>query len=186
MSVTFQTGPSHFLQRLNFASPLLMRSSMIFAFMFALTFGLTSIDPRLFNGVSVWEKPAKFFLSIALHMATLAWGVSLLDLAQRQSRLIRFGSLTFVCASVFEVAYISYQAAQVAASHYNSSSAFAIIMYALMGLGATSMVVVTGLFGWRLLRSRRDIMGFAAGWGFMLASVCTMLVAGYLSSLGSH
>jgi hypothetical protein len=59
-------------------SPLLWRSALIFFIFFVIIYAGTFIDSRLFNGVSVWEKPAKFFLSLSLQMATLACGLSLL------------------------------------------------------------------------------------------------------------
>ncbi len=37
-----------------------------------------AFDERTLNGVSVWTKPFKFALSIAVYFATLAWFVPLL------------------------------------------------------------------------------------------------------------
>ena len=36
-------------------------------------------DDRLINGVNVGIKPAKVFLSLSLQMATLAWGLALVE-----------------------------------------------------------------------------------------------------------
>jgi hypothetical protein len=188
MSISQAMSPrsSHFLSRLDSGSPLLARAVLIFLLLFGLTYALTGIDLRLVNGVSGWEKPAKFFLSLALHTATLAWGLSLLDEANRRSRFVRYASNTFVTAAAVELAYLSFQAARGEASHFNVSTTFTAIMYPLMGIGAVTLTTVTALLGWRILRARKDVMGFAAGWGFVLAAVSTTLVAGYLSSLGSH
>src|SRR5262245_30153905 len=43
-------------------SPLLWKWALAFFGLFALTYAGTFVDHRLLNGVSVWEKPAKFFL----------------------------------------------------------------------------------------------------------------------------
>jgi hypothetical protein len=188
MSVSTAMRPSRFgpFQRLDADSPLLVRTALAFFLLFGLTYALTGIDPRLVNGVSGWEKPAKFFLSLALHIATLAWGLSLLDETNRRSRFVRYSSNTFLAAAVFELAYLSFQAARGEASHFNVSTPFTSIMYTLMGIGAVTLTIVTALLGWRILRVRKDVMGFATGWGFILAAISTTVVAGYLSSMGSH
>jgi hypothetical protein len=186
MSQAINPSPSHFVSRMGSGSPLFARSAMVFLLLFGLTYALTGIDPRLINGVSGWEKPTKFFLSLALHSATLAWGLSLLDEANRRSRFVRYASNVFVAAAIFELAYMSFQASRGEASHFNVSTTFTAIMYPLMGIGAVTLTTVTALLGWRILRTRKDVMGFATGWGFVLAAVSTTLVAGYLSSMGSH
>jgi len=71
------------------ASSLLTRASLAFTLFFLSAYTLVYLDTRLFYGVSVWEKPSKFFLSLAIHMATLAWGISLLPAEQQRSRGIR-------------------------------------------------------------------------------------------------
>jgi hypothetical protein len=186
ISTAMNLSPSQYVSRLNSGSPLLARTAIVFLLLFGLTYALTGIDPREVNGVSGWEKPAKFFLSLALHTATLAWGLSLLDETNRRSRFVRYASKTFVTAAVIELVYLSFQAARGEASHFNVSTTFTAIMYPLMGIGAVTLTTVTALLGWRILRACKDAMGFAAGWGFILAAVSTTLVAGYLSSLGSH
>ena len=60
------------------ASPVLVNTAMALLAGFVIATMLQQVDPRLFNGVNVWEKPAKFFLSLSLHAATLGWGLSLL------------------------------------------------------------------------------------------------------------
>ena len=93
---------------MTFASPLLARTAIAFALLFLAVYALTFFDARLLYGVSVWEKPSKFFLSLAVHMATLAWGISLLPAEQRDSRAIRIASLAFVAAAVFEMGYMTF------------------------------------------------------------------------------
>jgi hypothetical protein len=44
---------------------------------FAVCSLLPLVDERLLIGVSVWEKPAKFFLSVAVQFFTVAWALSL-------------------------------------------------------------------------------------------------------------
>ncbi|HTN95735.1 MAG TPA: hypothetical protein VL101_02060, partial [Nordella sp.] len=91
-------------------SPLLWRAALAFLALFVLLYAGTFIDGRLFNGVSVWEKPAKFFLSLSLQMGTLAWGLALLPEHKRQAPAIRIASLITLAAAIGEVIYITFRA----------------------------------------------------------------------------
>jgi hypothetical protein len=171
---------------MTFASPLLTRTAIAFTFLFLAVYTLTLFDARLLYGVSVWEKPSKFFLSLAIHMATLAWGISLLPAEQRRSRGILIASLAFIAAAVFEMAYMTYQSSLGEASHFNRSTQFHDIMYSLMGMGALTLTVTTAYLGWRIRRAGTTVMHFAAGWSFIVSAVATTLVASYLASGNGH
>ena len=171
---------------MTFVSPLLTRTAIGFAVLFLAVYTLTFFDARLLYGVSVWEKPSKFFLSLAIHMATLAWGISLLSAEQRRSRGILVASLAFIGAAVFEMAYMTYQSSLGEASHFNRSTTFHDLMYSLMGLGALTLTVTTAYLGWRIRSAGTTPMHFAAGWSFIVSSVATTLVASYLASGAGH
>ncbi len=168
------------------ASPLLTRTAIAFAFLFLAVYVLTFFDARLLNGVSLWEKPAKFFLSLAVHMATLAWGISLLPIETQYSRGVRIATYIFIAAAVFELAYMMFQASRGEASHFNRSTAFHNAMYSLMGLGALTLTATTGFLGWRIRRAGATPMHFAAGWSFIVSAVATTAVASYLASGNGH
>ncbi len=168
------------------ASPLLARTSIAFALFFLSAYTLIYLDARLLYGVSVWEKPSKFFLSLAIHMATLAWGISLLPAEQRRSRGIRIASLAFLAAALFEMAYMTFQSSLGEASHFNRSTAFHNAMYGLMGLGALTLTSTTAFIGWRIRKLETTPMHFAAGWSFIVSALTTTMVAGYLSSGNGH
>lgn len=168
------------------ASPLLTRTAIAFAFLFLAVYALTFFDARLLNGVSLWEKPAKFFLSLAVHIGTLAWGISLLPVETQHSRGIRIATYIFVAAAVFELAYMLFQAALGEASHFNRTTVFHITMYNLMGLGAVTLTVITAYLGWRIRSAGTTVMHFAAGWSFIVSAVATTIVASYLASGNSH
>jgi len=168
------------------ASPLLTRTAIAFTFLFLAVYAHTFFDVRLLYGVSVWEKPSKFFLSLAIHMATLAWGISLLSAEQRRSRGILIASLAFIAAAVFEMAYMTYQSSLGEASHFNRTTTFHDVMYSLMGMGALTLTVTTAYLGWRIRRAGPTPMHFAAGWSFIVSAVATTVVASYLASGNSH
>lgn len=169
------------------ASPLLWRGAVAFFVFFVILYAGTFIDSRLFNGVSVWEKPAKFFLSLGLHMATLACGLALLPAQARQTRAIKIASLVFLAAAIGEVAYIAFQAARGEASHFNETTMTTRLLYAAMGIGAVMLSVATSFIGWRILRlAAASPLAFATGLGFLLAGVLAVVFGGYMSGQGSH
>ncbi|HEX7110191.1 MAG TPA: hypothetical protein VF224_13210 [Aestuariivirga sp.] len=168
------------------ASLLLTRTSIAFMLFFLSAFTLIYLDTRLLYGVSVWEKPSKFFLSLAIHMATLAWGISLLPAEQQRSRGIRIAALAFLAAALFEMAYMTFQASRGEASHFNDSTPFHDFMYSLMGFGAVTLTGTTAYIGWRIRKSGTSPLQFAAGWSFIVSAVATTVVASVLAQGTGH
>lgn len=168
-------------------SPLLWRAALAFLALFVLLYAGTFIDGRLFNGVSVWEKPAKFFLSLSLQLATLAWGLALLPANKRQAPAIRTASFIILAAAIGELIYITLRAARGEASHFNETTIIASLLYVLMGVGAVTLAAMTSFLGWRILKQPpSSSLAFATGLGFMLAGVLAILSGGYMSSQGGH
>ena len=177
----------HMLHQARSGSPLLWRSALAFLLFFVITYAGTFIDGRLFNGVSQWEKPAKFFLSLSLHMATLSWGLALLPRGLRQAPAIRLASIAVLAAAIGEMIYIAFRAARGEASHFNETTTIAFLLYAAMGMGAVILSAMTGFIGWRILRQAPEsALAFATGLGFILAGILAVLFGGYMSGHGSH
>ncbi|MDY0871696.1 hypothetical protein [Dongia rigui] len=147
---------------------------------------LQQLDPRTLNDISVWVKPTKFALSLTLHFATLAWAVGLLAPEWRHGIYMRRSFLLALGAGIFEMAYISLQAARGRASHFNHATPTESILYAVMGVGAVLLVAVSFDLGWRILKSPRPGLGLGvrlgAGIGLTLGSAATLVTAGLLGS----
>ena len=102
------------------------------------------VDQRSLDGENVWNKPAKFGISLALHFATFAAvagflgnGIVLLTVAWLS-----------VGAAVIEVGYITAQAGRQRRSHFNKDTRVEAAIYAAMGIGALLVLlpaVVVGL-----------------------------------------
>lgn len=141
-------------------------------------------DPRVLEGAGIWHKPLKFALSIAVHFATLAILVQLLPPAvragARMARVVRFS----VAAAVFEIGYIAFQAARGRPSHFNFDTPFETGMYALMGVGAVYLALVPLILG-RRIQEQGGSSGYRLGavTGLYLATVLTLVVAGYMSGV---
>jgi hypothetical protein len=167
------------------------RTLSFFIAMFAVGFIICSllpfIDDRLLQGVSVWEKPAKFFLSLGVHFATVAWALSLLDIGLQQSRGLRWAVRLMAGAAVMELVVIVARAARGEASHFNVGTPFDAALYAIMGVGSLMLTFTAGYVGYRIWRNRKvDLWRLAAGFGLMLGAVLATLTAGYMSSLTGH
>ena len=147
-------------------------------------------DERLTHGVNGWLKPMKFEVSLAVHFGTLALLLGLIAPAVRAGRLIRWSMLAAAVLAVLEVAYIMVQAARARASHFNDTTRFEEAAYALMGVGAAGIVILTFIAGLMLWRHpRTDVtpaMRLAAAGGLMFSGLATLLIAGYMSQTGAH
>ncbi len=135
---------------------------------------LAQVDPRSFQGVSVWIKPWKFHVSVGVHLLTLALvAAPLADTLARQPALRRMSAVAVACG-LFELAYITWRAARGEASHFNVADPLAGLMYGLMGLGAVLLTGCAGLLGWWVARApayptgavlqRGLALGLLAGW----------------------
>ena len=173
--------------RLRRASPLLWWTSLGFLALFAVCALLPLIDPRLFNGTSVWVKPAKFFLSLSLHMLTLSFGLTLLPEKIVTRWWASLVTITMASMAILEMVYIIFRAARGEASHFNTSSELAGLLYSLMGLGAALMMAVTLVLGVQIIRhGSATLIARATGWGFITAAILTLIVGFTLGGMGSH
>lgn len=93
---------------------------------------LGAIDDRMFQGVSVWTKPWKFQVSIGLHLLTLAVVFTWLPRAPGPSPARWYVVWVAIGSGLFELAYITWQAAWGQASHFNVGTPLAGLMYSLM------------------------------------------------------
>jgi hypothetical protein len=145
-----------------------------------------SLDTRQVHGVNVWVKPLKFMLSLALFSATTAWFFDLLPAAQRAGRGARWVVWIIVVAGIFEVGYISLQAALGEASHYNLSDTLHKLMFQLMGVGAVSLMVTQLMLARLILRhGRADLPPLwrqAVVLGLVMSFVLVMASAGPLAN----
>ena len=175
------------LDGLRAASPLLWWTSLAFLALFAVCAALAFADPRLFNGISVWVKPAKFYLSLAVHMLTLSFGIMLLPERVRNSWTVAGVTVTMASMSILEMVYITFRAARAEASHFNNGSEFAALLYSLMGAGAAAMMVVTAVLGVLILtHSARSLLTLGTGSSFILAALLTLIIGFTLGGMGSH
>lgn len=188
MTVSVSGFPTRFsFREFRRASPALFYTGAVFLALFLACLILMQRDDRLINGISVWVKPAKFYLSLSLHAFTVTAALLLIPAGMRTDRGIRAAAAIMVAMMAYEMVYITFRAARGEASHFNDSTVPLQLLYALMGIGAVTIMLTTAYFGYRILRQgSTTLLARATGWSFIAAAVLTVWTATTLSQMGSH
>jgi hypothetical protein len=132
----------------------------------ALTLAIVGLiaDPRIITGAPAWLKPAKFALSIAVYVFTLAWTFTFIPDFKRTLRLV--GWVTSI-VMVMELAIIDLQAYRGTTSHFNFSTplnaALFIVMGAAIMLQTLTSVLSQSRFGSRSLKTKRSAGHYGSG-----------------------
>ena len=87
------------------------------------------LDSRQLLGVSVWEKPIKFFISAAIFSFTYSWLSSFIT---KGARWVKVAGLFIAVSLTVELVLISAMAILGTTSHFNVSSPTAIVIWSLM------------------------------------------------------
>lgn len=147
------------------------------------------LDQRVLDNSSVWIKPQKFNLSLALHALTLAVLVQLLPREVRTGWAMTVFSYLAAAALIFEYVYIAIQAGRARRSHFNFETQFEGLFYAAMGVGAVLLVLVALVLAiqiWREGDRSREGLWLGSVVGLSLGFVVTIVVASYMSSTGRY
>lgn len=108
-----------------------LAKSGAFCFLLAVLLAcFTLLDSRELQGVNVWIKPLKFFVSVGIFFWTMGW---LMDYLNDQPKVKKI-SLWIFWLMVIELVLITFQAAQGKLSHFNISSFWDIMIFQTMGL----------------------------------------------------
>ncbi len=169
--------------------PLLARTALAMLVLAIPVAVLTLVDPRLFQGVSVWTKPFKFLVSTAFFLGTLAWFYALLPEDVRRGRSARWLAAIAVATAVFEVAYITVQGARGEASHFNTATPFPAAMFSLMGAAAVVLAACSPWLAVLIARHNRTappVYRHAVLLGLWLTFGLGAIAGMYLGSHGTH
>ena len=100
------------------------------------------LDTRELLGVSVWEKPIKFFISAAIFSFTYSWLSSFIT---KGARWVKLAGLFIAVSLTVELVLISAMAILGTTSHFNVSSPTAIVIWSLMA-SFISIVLFSTIF----------------------------------------
>ncbi len=144
--------------------------------------GLMRFDPRLLHGVGVWDKPIRFCISTGVFSLTACWFFGMVRPDRRRSRPLRWTLRLLLGGGSFEVAWIGWQGAHGLDSHFNMSSSFYGLMFAVMGVAALLLVCSSLPLAWEIGPHPRPglppelAMATVAG---LLLSVTLSAITGY-------
>ena len=148
------------------------------------------LDQRQIDRMSVWAKPVKFQLSLAVHFATLALVTTALGNAWRTADLLWWSAVASVASAVFEIGYIMVQAGRAQGSHFNVRNRFYAAMYVLMAVGAVIITIAAASVGIAAWADTSAAMGSAARCGAALGliggTVLTFIVAFRMGGALTH
>ena len=145
----------------------------------AIAIGGLLIDPRVITDAPAWLKPAKFAVSIAIYVFTLAWAFTLIP-GWRKTRSV-VGWATAV-AMVLEFAIIAFQAYRGTTSHFNFSTPLNAVLFVIMGVAIVAQTFISIAVAVAFWRQRFEDP--AMGWALRLGMIITIvgaLSAGFMT-----
>jgi len=151
---------------------------------------LQLVDPRTLHGINVWVKPVKFLVSVGVFSLTAAWFFGYIRPERRSSLAMRATIRVLIAMGSFELLWIGWQASQGLDSHFNTSTTFFTMMYALMGVSAVLLVGTTLPLAWEI--ARRPVAGLRPDFvaavviGLVLTFLLGGALGGYMSSQPGH
>ncbi|MEM9991531.1 MAG: hypothetical protein AAF738_07180 [Bacteroidota bacterium] len=129
---------------------------------------LATLTETQIMGINAWIKPMKFYLSTTILVWTLAWLLHYL----KSSKTVQWYTRMVMFVFVFELFYITYKAASGGLSHFDISTPFSGIMFALMGILISIMTLWTayigGLFFFRTFPELPNAYVWGIRLGFLL------------------
>lgn len=151
-----------------------------------ITYVLSLSDPRTLREVGVWVKPMKFMAATGLFVWTTVWVSELANSPFTHTHRYLEITALIVITSLFEVAYITYQASQGAASHYNNSDPWHSFMFGLMAIAAVGLTASQGWLAWEIWESSDKAQLSVKTWGgitgltltFILSTISGFLLGG--------
>lgn len=130
------------------------------------------IDPRMITGAPAWLKPAKFSASIAIYVFTLAMAFTLIPNWPKTRRVVGW---TTAIVMVLELAIIDLQAFRGRASHFNLSTPFDGLLFAIMGTAIFAQTLTSIAVASAFWRQKFDDP--ALGWSLRLGMTITIIGA---------
>lgn len=169
--------------------PTLGVAGLLMILMMPPTLFAAMIDGRVFQDESVWMKPFKFEVALAIYLLTLAFYARWLPDGLRRRRWYRVFIGAVVAAVLAEMVWIGGAAALGTSSHFNPT-AFGSIIYPLMGVAAVVLTSASAVLAWQIRANERlrlpPAFRESLVIGLALVLPLTLVTAGTMSSYGSH
>jgi hypothetical protein len=141
------------------------------------TFILSLEDARTLREVGIWVKPMKFMAATALFAWTTVWVAEIANSILTHGQAYKGICALLVSTSLFEVVYITYQAFQGEASHYNTSDPWHAFMFGLMAIGAVGLTASQAWLAWEIWQAREPGLLSATRWGVIIGLTLTFVLS---------
>ncbi len=170
--------------------PALATMALLFALALIPCLIAMKVDSRTVNDISVWIKPTKFLLSLAVYYATLAWCFGFLPASAQHTRAGRFVIVAPLVAGMLEMAWLLAAAVLGVPAHFNRADPLWAAAYGAAGVGAVVLLVAIFVQGRMIARDRSIDMAPALRralvLGATLSAAATLVTAGVLSAGNGH
>ncbi len=175
-----------FYQRFtNQLNPVLFNTGLFHVALFAIFTVASFADQRQLLGISLWIKPIKFALSIAIYCFTFSWMITYLPYPAVQRNFAWFT----VGALLFEMVAIASQAAVGRQSHFNVSTPYNSVVFSLMGVVIVMQTLFALYVGVLFFSVKPGALTPAMLWAIRLGIITACVFAfqgGYMGSRLSH
>lgn len=166
--------------------PILGGMGLFMILSLAVTLPALWLDGRILDGETVWLKPVKFQIALAMYLLTLSFYARWVPAAILNRRRMRL-FLTAVSAAVLaEMLWIGGAAMFGIQSHYNTHPVLYGV-YLLMGAFAVLLTTASLVFGLAIWRDRDsalpEALRLSLALGLILTFVLTVLAAGTLAAM---
>jgi hypothetical protein len=142
-----------------------------------------ALDTRIFQNDSIWLKPLKFHVALALYTASLAVYALALPADTLKSRRWRIYQSVVIAAILAELVWIGGAAALGTGSHFNDSIPG---LYPAMGAAAVTLTSLSLVMGIAFWKTRASTLHLGLAVGLILTFVLTVAVAGTMSNSTGH
>jgi len=164
-------------QSLSWASKFLVVYALVMLAALLLTYAWSLNDHRFIRDVGIWVKPMKFMASTALFALTTVWVLKVAHSSVDQTEVFGWIVALLVTTSLFEVVYISYQAAQGAGSHYNVSDPFHAFMFGVMAIAAVGLTGSQAWLAWEIWKEQKTANISVETMGVIIGLVLTFVLS---------
>lgn len=128
----------------------------VMALLLIVVWGVSWFDERTLREVGIWAKPMKFLAGTALFAATTMVLSRVVAPQVGQGRTFQGIAALLIVTSLFEVAYISFQAAWGEGSHYNTRDAWHAMLFGLMAVAAVGLVASQAWLAWEIWQIKKS------------------------------
>lgn len=162
---------------LSAAQKILCVYGLLMAALLLPTYVLSWFDWRVLREVGIWAKPMKFMAGTALFALTTVWLTLLVPGKVGQGQSFQWIAALIIVTSLFEVVYITCQAARGEGSHYNTTDTVRAVMFGLMALAAVGLVASQAWLAWVIWKEVGATVLTPTTWAVLLGLALTFVLS---------